>query len=35
VGFVQEGRLRSHRKKDGELLDMLYFGLLDADLDEA
>lgn len=26
MGFVQEGRLRSHRKKDGELLDVLYFG---------
>jgi len=33
VGFRQEGRLRRHREKDGDLVDVLYFGLLQADLD--
>lgn len=33
VGFVQEGRFRKHRQKDGELVDVLYFGLLQSDLD--
>lgn len=32
TGFTQEGRLRSHREKDGTLVDVLYFGLLRADL---
>lgn len=32
VGFTQEGRLRHRRKKDGNLADVLYFGLLRADL---
>lgn len=33
AGFRQEGRLRRHRKNDGDLVDVLYFGLLPADLD--
>jgi len=33
VGFSQEGRLRCHREKDGVLVDVLYFGLLQSDLD--
>jgi len=35
AGFTQEGRLRKHRKKDGALVDVRYFGLLRADLDGA
>ncbi|PSQ99443.1 MAG: N-acetyltransferase [Bacteroidetes bacterium SW_7_64_58] len=34
VGFVQEGRLRNHREKDGDLMDVLYFGLLRTDLED-
>jgi RimJ/RimL family protein N-acetyltransferase len=33
VGFVQEGRFRKHRQRDDELVDVLYFGLLQSDLD--
>jgi len=35
AGFTQEGRLRNHRKKDGTLVDVLYFGLLRSDLVDA
>jgi RimJ/RimL family protein N-acetyltransferase len=34
VGFVQEGRLRRHRRKEDALVDVLYFGLLPSDLSE-
>lgn len=34
AGFTQEGRFRKHRKKDGALVDVLYFGLLQTDFDE-
>ena len=34
VGFVQEGRLRRHREKDGDRMDVLYFGLLRTDLED-
>jgi RimJ/RimL family protein N-acetyltransferase len=34
VGFTQEGRLRRHRENDGDLVDVLYFGLLQTDLDD-
>ncbi len=33
--FVQEGRLRRPRNNGGKRLDVLYFGLLNADLDDA
>lgn len=32
VGFKLEGRLRRHQEKNGELFDVLYFGLLREDL---
>lgn len=35
TGFMQEGRFRRHREKDGDLVDVLYFGLLRDDLEEA
>ncbi len=35
TGFTQEGRLRRHREKDGDLVDILYFGLLREDLAES
>jgi RimJ/RimL family protein N-acetyltransferase len=35
AGFTREGRLRRHRKKNGDLVDVLYFGLLREDLDDA
>ncbi len=31
AGFMQEGRLRRHRKNEDILVDMLYFGLLETD----
>lgn len=34
VGFQKEGRLRKHRKKDGALLDVNFYGLLKHDLGE-
>ena len=33
VGFAREGRFRKHREKDGELVDVLCFGLLQSDRD--
>lgn len=33
VGFKMEGRLRRHQEKDGDLYDVLYFGLLREDLE--
>lgn len=35
VGFEQEGYFRQHRKKDGRLEDVRYFGLLAGDLDRS
>lgn len=29
VGFTQEGHLRNHRENEGDLVDVLYFGLLE------
>lgn len=33
VGFEREGRLRRHQEKDGDLYDVLYFGLLREDFE--
>lgn len=33
AGFTQEGRLRRHRKKNSDLVDVLYFGRLRNDFD--
>ena len=32
VGFQREGRLRKHREKEGSLVDVFYYGLLQEDL---
>mgnify|MGYP006298233397 CR=1 FL=1 len=32
VGFQREGRLRKHRAKDGDLVDVFYYGLLQSDV---
>lgn len=35
AGFTREGLLRKHREKNGTLVDVVYFGLLERDIDEA
>lgn len=34
VGFRREGRLRKHHEKDGDLVDVFYYGLLREDVEE-